>query len=219
MEKFEMLTLIEKTMNDLFNILTTQIVFNPFNRAVAAVASIYGVATFLIYTIACYMTFGVTKSISITYYYHNSSKYNFFGAHNLRWLFQAFMLSSAVSIFFIAQNVLYLIVAVLFILMTAFPSVLYRGRNVPHIIYHSTFAVLAISLMLIGLPICYGLGYAIFCEIAVISDVLIAIFVKQKPSNSNELDDTTTRLHWIEVSSILTLIFGLISKNVFDLKL
>lgn len=198
-------------MEHLLDFLKQPFIFDGFSYVLSKVSSIYGIAGFLIYVIGCYMAFGFTKSISITYYLLPSAKHDFLISHNLRWLFQLFMFASAFSIFCIAQNVWYFIVAASFTLMAFFPSVLYKNFIIPH----CTFATLGISLMSIGLPVCYGIQYIWVCVSTLVACILIALFVNQKPDTNYEgSPDDTTKLYWIEITSISMSIIGLIFAKI-----
>lgn len=199
----------------MIDFLTSPFIFGEFNHGVSVVSSLYGIATYLCYIIGCYMMFGFTKSISITWYYHQSAKHDFLWAHNMCWVFQAFMFASAASIFLIAQNVLYFIVGVSFFLMATFPSVLYKN----FIVFHCIFASIAFVLMMVGLPLCYGWGYSIFVAADIIAVVLIALFCKQRPYDWDGTNDDTTRLYWIENVSIVIFMTAIVLRNVFGVEL
>ena len=199
-------------MSKILEFLTNPFIFDTFDKSVSVTASLYGCTTYLSYIIACYMLFGITKSISITWYSWPAAKHNFLWAHNLCWVFQMFMFVSAASIFFIAQNGLYFIVGVLFAVMAMFPSVEYKGKIGPFLIYHSICACSAIALMLVGLPLCYGIKGLPFTAAAAIGDILILIFCKQRPTDYDG-DGSTTKLYWIENMSISAFMAGIITMN------
>lgn len=204
-------------MNSVVEFLTSPFIFESFDKSVSITSSLYGCTVYLMYIIACYMMFGITKSISITYYYwlKLDNRHNFLWSHNLCWVFQMFMFISAASIFFIAQNVLYFIVGALFAVMAMFPSVEYKGKIGPFLVYHSICACSAIALMLIGLPLCYGWPGLIFTLAAVAGDLLVLLFCNQHPTDYEQ--ESTTKLYWVENVSISVFMIGIIAMNVFNL--
>lgn len=175
----------------------TSYIFGFFCEPVAIVGAIYGITIFLSYLLYTWYNHGILQSISISYYAWNWPN---------RIIFQQFMYASAFSILVIAQTWWYLIVALLFTLMTFFPSVLYKDFIKPH----CTFAISAIALALIGLPLHYGAWMLPLLTACICAIVLIALFVKQKPSIDFHDGCETTKTYWIEVVSISTFLIGII---------
>jgi hypothetical protein len=175
----------------------TSCIFSTFNVLAAIIGAIFGITIFISYLLYTHHNYGILQSISISYYawtWPNSI------------IFQQFMWSSAFCILLITQTWWYLIVALLFTLMTFFPSVLYKDFIKPH----CTFAISAIVLALIGLPFHYGAWMCILLGVCMVADILILKFVTQKPAIDFHDGCKTTKTYWVEVVSLSTFLLGVI---------
>ena len=171
--------------------------YQPFgyDKSMAITAWIFGVFWFVVYNVyvlwhingICkdHKTFDILpKSISQSYY-----------MIDVRWLFKMFMFSSIFAILCICQNVLYAIVGLFFLIMTVNPSVNSGDR---YLIPHMIGAIIAITLGILGLGICYSMwSWVIITAI----EVLITYLICRK---SNSL------IYFIELGSLTMLMFGLL---------
>lgn len=159
-----------------------------YSKTIGIIAAIYGITLFVCYLYEIHKHFGWLKSISISYY-------------KVREIFQMFMYAEAFSIILIAQNALYTVAAICFVIMAMFPSVLYKHFIIPHCIFASS----AIILMSIGMPICCDLeAGALMLAVEIIG---ICMFWYSSKDNQFYKDTLT---YWIEVWSLSLIIAELV---------
>ena len=188
------------------NFFLTQYILGIYNPILAIAAIIYGITIFCSFLWFTYKNFGILQSISISYYV--------WSPWQNRMIFQLFMYISAFSIVCILQTWWYLIVGVLFALMTLFPSVLYKDFIKPH----CAFAISAITLALIGLPLHFGSMMIVLLTACFVTDTLVLLFNKQKPAINFNDGCKTTSTYWVEVISIGSFLIGGIIGTIMILK-
>jgi len=174
------------------------IMFPVYNLTAGVIGCIYGIAIFVTYLVAAWWLFGVTRSISITYYYVNP-----------RWLFQMFMWGAIFSILIIGQCWWSAVVGFLFGVMTMNPSV--NGGNI-YFIPHMVSAISAIAIGNISLGVMYGLWWMVGLLALILG--LIFIITQNRNHEEHPLFNKENRLYWIEVVSISFYIIGLILGNI-----
>ena len=171
------------------------LLYSPFeyNMTLAVTALLFGLFCYFVFNIAVLWHInGINKdnrkitkfppSISQSYYLIDP-----------RWLFKKFMWFSIACIILISQNVGYLIVGILFAIMTVNPSV--NSGNI-YFIPHMIGAISAITLGILLFGICYGMWSHVI--LTTIATVMVIIICTKNKSES--------KIYWIEQ---ITLIFGL----------
>lgn len=161
-----------------------------YNKGIGTTAALYGVTLFVLYLYEIHKHYGWLPSISKTFY-------------KVREIFQMFMYLEALSIFLIAQNLLYTIAAICFVIMAMFPSVLYKHFIVPHCI----FATTAIAIMTIGLPICFDTATGLILIGGAVVGLSILFYESYIKKNKFIQD---TMIYWVEVITLSVSIIGLV---------
>lgn len=165
--------------------------FSCFDRAVAILALLYGIAAFCVYLVAVRKELGRVKSISCTYYKWRQC-----------WIFQAFMYYSSVNVILIHQTWWYVIAALCGIIMAMFPSITYKNFIIPH----SVFATSFIFMCLLGLPLCYGTHSVVYWGICVLSALVVVLLVLAKKYKAIKFK--SGYIYWIEVYTLLLFMIG-----------
>lgn len=166
-----------------------------YNQSVALVAVIFGIFWYIVYNVYVLWDINdfrkghkeitvIPPSISQTYY-----------MIEVRWLFQMFMWNSIFALLCIGQNVLYLIVCLLFSLMTSNPSV---NSGSKYYIPHMIGAIGAIILATLGLGISFGLWYMVIVSACL--SILCVLFLRKSPSF----------IYYLEHTTLITLFFGFV---------
>jgi hypothetical protein len=177
--------------------------YSPFeyNMPVAVVSLIYGVFWFIVYNMYTLWHINdigkdnrkikiLPPSISQTYY-----------MIDVRWLFQMFMYSSIFSIICIGQSALYVIVGVMFTVMTVNPSV---NSGNKFLIPHMIGAVSAITLGLLGLAVCF-FSWNIVALLVIIAGFDIFTVIQCKRSGDEHM------VYYIELISLSGLMVGFLT--------
>lgn len=177
--------------------------YSPFeyDMSVAVVSLIYGVFWFIVYNMYTLWHINdigkdnrkikiLPPSISQTYY-----------MIDVRWLFQMFMYSSIFSIICIGQSALYVIVGVMFTVMTVNPSV---NSGKKFLIPHMIGAVSAITIGLLGLAVCF-FSWKIVALLVIIAGFDIFTVIQCKRSGDEHM------VYYIELISLSGLMIGFLT--------